>query len=175
MTPMKLSNITLGLLFAVLLIALLFLGASYLEDRLSDRDDRLVELYLMHQNHRTDTIHVPAYYKVPEIQVKLIEKPVVVKEYLKDTLARSELERKTLILSQKYKLNLVGKTRNFSVATIDINGVVRENFYKVPILTKEIKIGPSGEVEFKKRKLIALKIATGLTAGFFTYQYIHKK
>lgn len=169
---MKLNNIVFGVVLVLVVILLFIAGVVYVEKQQQSREDKLIELYLKHYTSRNiaDTIRVPVYYKVPE--VRIIEKPVIVKEYLKDTLARSELEQKTLIMYQKHKLDLFNRPRSFSITTIDTAGKVAESFYKIPILTKEIKISSSGQVEYKKRKLTGLKIATGIIAGTLTYTYI---
>jgi len=172
---MKINRYFLFVGFVVLLIALILAGMLYIQKQLQANNDKLVELYLKHSKSTplTDTIRIPVYYKVPEI--KVVERPVVVKEYLKDTLARSELDWQTLILSQKLKLDLFNRPRSFNIVTIDTSGKILENFYKVPFLTKEIKINSMGQVEYKKRKLIGLKIATGILVGTLTYTKIKQK
>lgn len=172
------NRVTLFVVVACVAIILYFLlKLRKIERESGQNTDKLIQMYLKHskKNAITDTIKVYQRYILPQIPVKVVEKPVVVKEYIRDTVLRHTIEKNTLIAGQNFKLNLTGKLRTFSVAAVDTAGNVRESFYKVPILTKEIKITPAGEVEFKKRKLIALKIGAGIVAGAITYSYIRKK
>jgi hypothetical protein len=157
------------------IILLLFRGYLLLKNKIEGNNVAFEAMYLKHAKRgKTDTIVIKEKYIVE--QVKVVEKPVLVKEYTHtDTVIRKEIEKSTLVLGAKYNLNSLGKLKSFSVATIDTTGKVRASFYKVPLLVKEIKLMPDGRVEYKKRKLVAVKVITGIAVGSVAYSIARKK
>jgi hypothetical protein len=132
---------TLSLVVAGIIISMLLRDCACKRIVDSDRST----LPIPTPEHVTDTVSIKKPYKLPVVAAKNI--PVKRKLYVKkDTVLRDSLEKKPIITHVEIKPGEV------DVDIIDTAGNVKTEVHKINTEeTKAVEIGPSGEVDEKKR------------------------
>jgi len=112
---------------------------------------------------KTDTIYAKQPYKIDTLKIKSLPEKVII--YKHDTLIRKVVERDTLILSIRKRLN------RLEVDRISTNGMIQTERHKLGFWTG-YSINHKGNVRIRRYK--ALKLIVGLAAGgligFVTYK-----
>ena len=126
-----------------------------------------------------DTFFVKKPYKVTEIKIQYVEKPVKVYVYLKDTTLRKEAEQSDIITGVHLKRkNLFSSDELLTLDKITPKGIILRNEYITPKIG-ELRIDEKGNVEIKKKKFTKLKKAAAiilpLAAGFLIGKEFYKK
>ena len=122
---------------------------------------RTKEVYV----NKTDTIYAKQPYKIDTLKIKSPPEKVII--YKHDTLIRKVVERDTLILSIRKRLN------RLEVDRISTNGMIQTETHKLGFWNG-YSINHKGNVRIKRHR--ALKWVVGIAAtsliGFVTYKTI---
>jgi len=112
---------------------------------------------------KTDTIYAKQPYKIDTLKIKSPPEKVII--YKHDTLIRKVVERDTLILSIRKRLN------RLEVDRISTNGMIQTESHKLGFWTG-YSINHKGNVRIKRHKVLKWCVGIAATSliGFVTYK-----